>query len=437
MSVTADGVIGAPVNQADVQSALGISSSVNKWSQLMPHANVNMWSAYKPLYATKKTRLTDEERANGAHTVEGYTMSYGIKKRKSSVWSDFINTLTGAVISAPWLYDKPVVDGQCGLRITDYIGYHHNAVRIVNVSWSSQVMYLPTNASQDGVTLRFTLTGDVSWTADGDMRWQELFGDCMGYWPTIIMTCFSANQIWQYTKSADKTITQLKAAGNTGVDIYVYTKTLAAAMVNAGATYEYGCLGNNANWICTMVLCEQQIEGNVTAHTVPSGKNIIRLEYASGADRTTKESKLIKYSYFGSMKLTVTLSKVSNNVYNLTSMVLSGEKIRTGTPTANASGTLTCRIGVMRIQGYADAQSVTANPFGSITFDNEIGSFSKAVQNVPSTQYRAQMVDTDGQMHATGNIDFDFGGSIGSFRGAWDIDIKTGAQTFTKEIVIF
>ena len=429
--------LGSPINQTDVQGALGVSSSVNKWSQLLPHTNVNMWSAYKPLYATKKTRLTDSERASGAHSVSGYTMSYGIQKRVSSTWSDFINTSTGVVVSAPWLYDRPVVDGSCGLRITDFIGYRTDATRIVAVSWSSQVMYLPVNSSQDGVTLRFTLTGNVSWSSDGCMRWQELFGDCMSYYPTVIMTCYSGSQVWKYVVSADKTIQQLKDAGNTSVDIYVYTKTLAAAMVNDGATYQSGCLGNNANWTATMVLVNQQIAGNASAHIVPSGKNILRLEYSSGADRTTKQAKLIKYSYFGSMTLTVTLTKVSNNVYNLTSMVLSGEKIRNGTPTANASGTLTCRIGVMRIQGYADAQSVTVSNMGSITFDNTIGTFSKSVSNMPSTQYRAQMVDSDGKMHATGNIDFDFGDSIGSFRGGWDIDIKTGSSTFTKDIVIF
>ena len=150
-------VVGNPLNQADVQRALGVGSSVNKWSQLCTHANINKWSAYKPIYHSKITRLTDAERAAG-RTVSGYLVSWGMMKRISSAWSDFMDNY-GEIKSFPWIYDKPVWDGTSKFRITDFIGYNSDVRRLVAVSFSSWDLWLPSATGSVGYSLWAQLTG--------------------------------------------------------------------------------------------------------------------------------------------------------------------------------------------------------------------------------------------------------------------------------------
>ena len=447
--------LGQPINQADVQGALGVSTSVNKWSQLLTHANINMWSAYKPLYSTKKVRLTDAERASGAHTVSGYTASYGILKRISALWSDFINTATGAIISAPWVYDKPVVDGYCGLRITDYIGYRTDAQRLIKVTYSSWDLWLPSASGAKGSSMWMQLTGmsPVSDQNTGAMRWQELFGDHLNYYPTLIMT---AGTNWVYAKSSDYTIQDLINRGDTGATIYVDTATLASAMINDGARYDHYPLNQNASWNITMVLCSRKVAGGEgsSQHNIISGSdNLLRCEYESGADRTTKTAKLIKYKSFASMKMRVTLVKeVGQYKYRIDKLELIAEKVTDDTVTFQCDATFTARIGDVSVQGYGGAtggQAYTAdNYFGTITFAaSDIGTITKTWQygstsgnallytyfNITQAEYGNRDAYGRFKFYGTGSS-----ASIGSFEGGWEyIRVNDQRYKYEKEFTLF
>ena len=384
--------LGSPINQADVQGALGISSSINKWSLLMTHANINMWSAYKPMYSTKKTRLTDAERASSAHSVSGYAISWGIKKRISSNWSDFIDS-SGNIKSATWVYDKPVVDGSCGLRITDFIGYKNDAIRLVSITYNSGDIWLPSTAGSNGSSLWMQLNGlsTVSSSNTGAMRWQELFGGYLNYYPTLIMT---AGTSWVYAKSSDYTIQDLISRGDTGAVIYVNTATLCTAMItdgNGSITYGNFPISNNASWKMCMVLSSTKITGGTGSnqHNVPSGTNLLRCEYLSGADRTTKTAKQLKWKAFSSMKCKVTLVKEGGAArkYRLDKLELTAEKITPDSVSftcdlAMSAQTGDVYIGTTPAVTASGGQTARANGFfGTITFSaSEIGTITKTWQ---------------------------------------------------------
>lgn len=454
MSVTADGVIGAPVNQADVQSALGISSSVNKWSQLMPHININMWSAYKPVYASKLTRLTDAERAGGTHSVSGYTISYGVKKRISSLWSDFMNTSTGAIISAPWEYDRPIADGTSKFRITDFIGYHHNARRIIAVTFSSYDMWIPSAAGAKGSSLWVQLRGLAATSSEntGAMRWQELFGDHLDYYPTVIMT---AGTNWQYIKSSEYSISDLISRGDTGATVYVDTADLSSAMVSDGAQYNYYPLSNNATWNVTMVLCSRKLSGGASyEHKLNGNEYLLRCEYESGADRTTKSAKLLKYKAFASMKMKVTLVKEggASYKYRIDKLELIAEKMTTDAVTFKCDATFTARIGDVSVQnrgGATGGSAYTATDyFGTITFAaSDIGTITKTWQygstsgnallytyfNITQAEYGSRDAYGKFKFYGTGSS-----ASIGSFEGGWEyIRVNDQRYKYEKEFTLF
>ena len=128
------GIITRPVNQRDIQQVLVISSSINKWSQLCTHANINKWAKYKPVrYA-----------ANGIMSQYDFTNE---KWKDDSTWwkADGLcgfSTTIGGVFGEPtnstswsyklihgqlgWTYNKPN-GGTYPYRTPDYIKYNHNA----------------------------------------------------------------------------------------------------------------------------------------------------------------------------------------------------------------------------------------------------------------------------------------------------------------------
>ena len=452
--------LGSPINQADVQNALGVSSSVNKWSLLIAHGNTNKWSGYKPLYATKVTRLTDAERASGAHVIEGYSASYGMQKRVSDVWSDFMDRY-GNIISAPWIYDKPVLDGSCKFRITDFVGYRTDAPRIVNVSFSSgSDIWIPSAAGSTGYGFWIQLTGmsSVASQNTGAMRWQELFGDCLDYYPTVIMT---AGTSWVYAKSYGTTDNRLRirdliSRGDTGAIIYVNSATLANAMISDGSSYDHFPLNNNVSWNMCMVLSSTWISGDTGTlqHNIPTGTRILRCEYEAGADRTVKTGKLLKYKAFSSMKMKAKLVREGSTgyKYRLDELSLIAEKLTQDAVSFTCTAMLTARIGSVNVQGRGSATDGRAlevdNYLGSVSFAaGDIGTVTKTWKyndtsgnGLPYTTYDITNPETgSGQRNPYGN--FTFGNdSIGYFSGGWsggDINVNSQWSQYNIELTLF
>ena len=445
--------LGSPINQADLQSALGVSSSVNSWRLLIAHGNTNKWSAYKSIYANKVTRLTDAERAAGTHSMSGYSMSYGMQKRVSTVWSDLYNASQQAFVSAPWIYDKPVWDGTCKFRITDFIGYRTDAPRLINVTYNSGTdMWIPSAAGNSGSSIWMQLTGlsTVSAQNTGAMRWNELFGDCLDYYPTVIMVAGSS---WIYAKSSDYRIRDLISRGDTGAIIYINTKDLSDAMITDGASYNYFPLNNNANWNVCMVLSSVKISGGTgsTQHNIPSGTSILRCEYEAGYDRTTKTAKLLKYKAFASMKMKATLVKESgaSYKYRLDKLELTAEKITTDAVSFTCNATLTARIGSVNVTGQGSSsggQALTVNNYlGTISFAaSDVGTITKTWQynatsgnSLPYTVYNITQAESgSGERNIYGS--FEFVSTVGTFRNGWSaINVNSQNYSYSQEFTLF
>lgn len=448
-------IIGAPINQADVQNALGVSSSVNKWSLLIAHGNTNKWSAYKSIYGTKVTKLTDAERAAGTHVVSGYSMSYGMQKRVSGVWSDFYNAQTTSIISAPWYYDKPVWDGSCKFRITDFVGYRTDAPRLINITYNGgEDMWIPSSSNDPGSAFWMQLTGmsTVSAQNTGAMRWQELFGDCLDYYPTLIMT---AGTSWVYAKSHDMNIRGLIAAGYTGATIYISTKDLADAMITDGASYNFFPLNNNATWNVCMVLSELKRTGEAGRlyHNIPTGTKILRCEYEADVDRTMKKAKLLKYKHFASMKMKAKLVREGSTgyKYRLDELTLIAEKLTTESVSFSCTARLTARIGSVNVQGRGratDGSTLEVDDYLSVSFAaSDIGTVTKmwkyndtSGNALPYTTYDITNPETgSGQRNPYGNFTFS-NSSIGYFSGGWsggDINVNSQWSQYNIELTLF
>ena len=163
----ANNLVKAPVNQYDVQRALGVASG--EWGVLCTHANINPMAKFKPVRLNQKEDLT---------LAQFTSVRFGF----SSVTPMF----TGGVAnpSCTWVYEKPR-----GLanndhptnehyRITDFDGYLHRAC----VPFAFGV----SGALQDGLGLWFYKNnmaatyyndqgGNVIWDSDYGLSLSELF----------------------------------------------------------------------------------------------------------------------------------------------------------------------------------------------------------------------------------------------------------------------
>ena len=125
------GIITRPVNQRDVQQVLGISSSVNKWSQLCTHIDINKWSKYKPNKYASNTIMsqydyTHERWKDDSTWWKGVDGRCGFTPYSTSNLSNVITNTTGGMNG--WTYDGVPTGGTYPYREADFIGYNHNAV---------------------------------------------------------------------------------------------------------------------------------------------------------------------------------------------------------------------------------------------------------------------------------------------------------------------
>ena len=154
-----DGIVSEPVNQYDVQQALGCGSG--DIGTLCTHANINPMARYKPVRHTKISALTDTERYNVRYGFDGITPSFSLSNPENkAVWaflkprglsynetyriSDFIKVGTSYVgydtyAAAPFAFgvegaklDSDTVDGDGGVGFPIYVnsavnGYYANS----------------------------------------------------------------------------------------------------------------------------------------------------------------------------------------------------------------------------------------------------------------------------------------------------------------------
>lgn len=432
--------ITTPVSIYDVQQCLGNNSPDLGTLCLRP--NINMWSVSKPVYFAKVAQLTDADLKTG-RVISGYSTSYGIKKRASAVWTDFIDTSTGVVKSEVWEYDKPVLDGVNVFRLTDFYNYWHQAVCAMTIQLDSKAMVVvPSSQGGTGDVLQYVLNFQYWLYEQGAISSQQLFGACASYYPTVILTCYYSGGAYRYAKSAPKsgggywTIGEIGASSVvSGAQINIDMAEVAQVMVGQqGAHYGSDCFINGRQWSACMVLLNVPMSGTAASWD-PSGNTIVRLEHAAGADRNTFQIVSGKYSYISAMSMTVTLKKDSNGNYYIDSIVLTATKVTSGSMTFSVGAQLSCVIGTVGMSGVAaDAQTINVS-MGNVTFSGS-GSQQATPQFNLVTYKPTGDADPAGHRYCAGTLTLHDQGNHGDWSGSFAKDVSGGGQTYIETVAL-
>lgn len=127
-------LVQAPVKQSDIQGALGVSSSVNKWSQLCTHGNINKWAKYKPVSYNTPANLTVAQRKSvnyGITNIPVWTGNGAVNKMGNfwfGVNTGSANAPACGIQTDYWGYQRPTGGVNSPYRALDFNGYKHDVV---------------------------------------------------------------------------------------------------------------------------------------------------------------------------------------------------------------------------------------------------------------------------------------------------------------------
>ena len=429
-------VISQPVSIYDVQKCFGLTSP--DLATLILNANINMWSDIKPIYSTKVTQLTTADRGT-PHVISGFKTGGGVKKW-ANLFSEYIYNMDsqGNPVSQLWALDRPVLDGVCAFRLTDFAGYWHTAQNMVNVySYIKNLTNIPIPSfdTTNNVNIEF---GVYTRVIAGCIIARVMFGDCLNFYPGVVMTC--GNGSYQYAKTTSQTISQmLENSDNFTGSVLVNTAEFASAIASdwrvdhSGDPYQHYPLRNDDEWTSCVILSSRELTGcGGSSHKFNSSDIIVRLEYEANCDRWTLPLKQDKYTVITDMWMSVTLTRQADQsghmVYKITNITVYADKTATSDPvTFIVNAVVQCQIGVVSVSGVGTGQSVSAS-FGSVTFVAAAGQDSHSLQN-PATTYEITSTMAGNQL-CNGTLQF-YNANIGTFSGGFSIDVSAGSNSYT------
>ena len=436
-----NGVISQPVSIYDVQQCL--STNDNDLATLCMKNNINMWSPHKPIYSTKIGVLTDEDWQGGAHTLSGYKTGGGIKKVAIS-GTEYLNSVGGDISkpsdvpSAVWVHDKPICDGVCCFRLTDFNGYWHTVGRMFNIGTiygNINNIIIPSNSSGDGANIGFSMNFNVS---TGTIVAHELFGDCWGYYPTVILTCGSSDKL-HYAKSADNAISSYTSStAYITIDTADMANQIASDWLSShsGDPYSSFPLRTGDKWTACVVLLSRQLDGGSgSGHKLNSTDTVVRLEYANPSngvcvDRKTLPVKQSKYNNIDWMKMNIRITKQSSGVYKISYIKVTANMLTTDNVTFTIDASLSTPQGNVNVQNTASGQQITVEGYSSATFYGETGEVEKTL-GINETVYTVTAT-TSGNQLCNGTLTFK--NSKGNFTGTFSIDISGGGSYYDREV---
>lgn len=145
-------LVQAPVKQSDIQGALGISSSVNKWSQLCTHGNINMWAKYKPVSYNTPANLTVAQRKSvnyGITNIPVWTGNGAVNKM-GNFWFGVDRSSTNAPQCGDqnvyWGYQRPTGGASSPYRELDFNNYKHDVVAPIGGCTQSTIIISATGS---------------------------------------------------------------------------------------------------------------------------------------------------------------------------------------------------------------------------------------------------------------------------------------------------
>jgi hypothetical protein len=437
---------------------------------------INIWSPRKPIYSTKITALTADDWKGTSRTLSGYKTGGGIKKAIVT-GQEYINSIIsgtgGNVPSAIWTHDKPILDGVCAFRITDFEGYWHTAGRMFNIGTiygNIDRIIVPSsgNVEDIGSTIGFSMYFSV---VTGTITAQELFGDCKNpgaageyFYPGVIMTC-GGDYKYSYVKTADHPISYyFSNSGSIGITIN--TRLFMNKMISiwssshSGDPYSSFPFRTGDSWTACLVLISRRFDGGLSqedasyaggAFTLNNSDNIIRLEYAAPVDgvyvdRRTLPLKQSKYLNIEWIKMKVWIQRYTSDrtgydCYKIRSIIITAKMLTTAAVSFRLDATLSAYIGVVTVPGYAQSgqSSVEANSYiATVAFSGTVGEVQKEYtlggasgSSIPETTFYIQQSAGSGNKNC--NATFELVDSKGSFNGVFHFDVYYGNSNYETE----
>lgn len=419
---------------------------------------INIWSARKPVYSTKIGTLTTDEWNAYAHEEDNYKNGGGIKKPVVSGQA-YISGIGdyGNPADAVWVYDRPIKDGLCVFRLTDFWGYYHKAVPTFEVlPILSNLTSIPVPSSGSTTDLGQELEFGIKFKfIDKCISPKQLFLDCQSpaFYPGVIISCGSYKLT--YVKTSNQPIdSYLNTNYETVVYVKVHTRTFMDKMTAywseryAGDPYQSFPFRTGDKWTITYVLLDTPFDGGTNEYgglyTLGSGNSIVRLEYAKPAgdehaDRRIMPLKQSKFTSIEWMKLRVQVSYDGvNRVWKLSVLRVTAKMLTTSAETFTIDARLsTTTNGVVNVENHGSGRVVSVNGYGGpVTLQGSVGQeVSYAITNYPATTYDLTNVTGTGNKICAGDITFTHA-TIGSFVGSFSINTENTGDLI-KDIQLF
>lgn len=260
----ANGIISAPISlHADVYPVLGLAKTGTYYDVAYAcgneHGKINKLAKYKPVKVNTPAEITDTQR-NGVRF--GLTIP--------------LRQMADIITSSPWTYNPPVA-GTDFSRLTDFIGYNHNAIAPVKVNMPTE---LKTNGSKlenylFTPTIGINTGAGTAWDSATCLSVQNAFDGYLNYYPTVIL--YHASSSRYYIKSADKTLQEYINANQITIPV----------IVNVSDTPFYD-MTDGQQIQCIYTMCANKYNGAETY-----GGNAVSFEYNANADRKTYSLKVV------------------------------------------------------------------------------------------------------------------------------------------------
>lgn len=362
-----NGMITAPVNQYDVQLALGISSP--DWSDLCSSTRVNKWAKYKPIKWAKKETLTAQNLIDGNYGIKDIPTWTRLSYASTFLFSDARGSLNdtywpecdrekGALSLEYWTHNRPDGGSAGAYRITDFANYFHNAEEPIGPMTATSIVIGPTGTLRVsfsiGALSDYTLKlSDLTWPGSSDYPFGNMyFGVLMKQ-----LTGLSAPTTCVATQNSDGTdITMSDAAQYGGYWVDFPSSFVADGF--AGTWKMFPIISNIAIAATTSI---SQQDGNKFIAPLPFHNQtiIVGIEYAellitsvNGYKDSTSHQRYARFVVLLKSPET-TAGRVRNYSVKVTLCDSSGNELNgysggtaTGQITTNATGTVTDTITV-------------------------------------------------------------------------------------------
>lgn len=433
-------IISAPVSFYDVQQAL--STTDKEEEELCTEDNINMWSPRKPIYSTKVIPLDNDDWKN-PRTLTNYKTGAGIKKYCCS-GTDYLAEVTtrGDVNSHIWEYDKPILDGLCAFRISDFSGYWHTAVRkfaITMIYGNIENISVPSSESGTGSNIGFTMYFQKE---TGQIIPEDLFGDCWStFYPGVILTsAYGESNKFHYVKTTSNPVSFYVNAQAT---ISISTANFAAQIASdwrarhTGDPYSSAPLRTGDYWTgCVVLLSRPFGGGDGSDHKLLSSDTVVRLEYSQGVDRRTLPIKQTKWNNIDWMKITIVLAKVSGSTssYDISSITVKAKLLNSVTLPFSIKADLSVPsgAGTVNVQGIASGDNLVDINYSNVTLTGNAGDEITQVLGINKTTYNITNI-SPGNALCNGTLRFN-NSSEGDFEGGWSIDVSRGNNYYSLNV---